>query len=283
MKSGESARQMISVSIVLYKTAEAALRNAISSVLESKAVSKLYLVDNCYAGSNPCPGLDRVEYINPGRNLGYGAAHNLIMLDKSRRGGYHLAMNPDISFSPGTLEGLMSFMDANPDVGLAMPKVLNTDGSVQRLCKLLPSPFDLFIRRFLPGGLFRRGRERFELRHFDYAHTMDIPFLSGCFMFMRSGALDRIGGFDERIFLYGEDLDLSRRFRLNSRAVFFPGVQIRHEHQKMSFKSLRMLLLHCHGVACYFNKWGWFIDPDRRRINRETLMAVERHSSGELS
>ena len=262
---------MISVSITLYKTPKAMLDKAVSSVLESKAVSALHLIDNWPEGVDPYPGMERVHYLKPGRNLGYGAAHNLAMLDKSKRSGYHLVMNPDVTFKPGTLEALESFMDSNPDIGLVMPKILNPDGSLQYQCKLLPTPFDLLLRRFLPKSAFKRQRELFELRGFGYDKQLDVPYLNGSFMFLRSSTVESLGGFDERIFMYGEDLDLSRRFYMKSRAVFFPGTSIVHEHQRSSYKSMRPLLYHCHGVACYFFKWGWFFDHDRSRINATVL------------
>ena len=272
---------MISASIVLYKTTLEVLQPAVDSILASSSVDKLYLIDNWKDGENPLPGVSRVEYIKSGRNLGYGAAHNIAMLDPAKRRKYHLVMNPDVSFASGTLESILAFMEASPDIGLAMPKVLNPDGSQQRLCKLLPSPFDLFKRRFLPGAIFKSKDKLFELQSYEMSKPVDIPFLSGCFMFIRSAELDRIGGFDESIFMYGEDLDLSRRFSINSRAVFFPGATVVHEHKKASFKSLQMLFIHCHGVSCYFNKWGWLFDHERKRINQRTLQMLDSQKSGQ--
>lgn len=82
-------------------------------------------------------------------NNGFGAGHNYIMKQYDKMGKYHLVLNPDIEFSKGVLESLFSYMEKT-DVGNIMPKVTYPDGEIQYLCKLLPSPKDWIIRRFIP-------------------------------------------------------------------------------------------------------------------------------------
>lgn len=275
----------VAVSVVLYKTDRRQLAACIQSVLESPLAGRLTLVDNSPTDGlrsfvESMPGADgRVEYrFNPS-NPGYGAAHNRALsrsVDALKSGDecwrYHLVVNPDVRFEPGTLEGLAAYMDARPDVGLVMPKVVYPDGSVQRLCKLLPSPLEL-LARVVPErlrGLFDR-RNVLDLPFWDYDREMDIPWLSGCFMFLRTATVKAVGGFDERFFMYGEDIDFSRRINAATRTMFYPGVSVVHEHEAASKKSLRMLLVHAVNVARYFNKWGWLFDARRREINRETM------------
>ena len=90
-------------------------------------------------------------------------------------------------------------------------------------------------------------------------------------MFFRISALQDIGLFDERFFMYGEDIDLSRRMHLQYRTMYYPGASIVHLHEAASYKNRRMLLIHIRNIIRYFNKWGWFFDAQRRKINRRLL------------
>ena len=157
-----------------------------------------------------------------------------------------------------------------------MPKITNPDGSTQHLCKLVPTPFDLIARRFLPlpQSMVRAHQNRYELRCTGYDRQMDVPYLSGCFMFLRAAALRDVGVFDERFFMYPEAIDLTRRIHANWRTVFNPAVSVIHDHGKESYKSWRMLWIHMRSMIRYFNKWGWLLDGQRRRFNRETLAAL---------
>jgi hypothetical protein len=169
-------------------------------------------------------------------------------------------------------------MDAKPDVGLLMPRVLYPDGSLQHLCRLLPSPVDLVLRRFGSGPfrwLFDKRMSRYDMRRFDYLRPGYVPVLSGCFMFCRRSVLELIGGFDERFFLYMEDTDLCRRVGDNARLLFWPGTTVIHSHGQGSYKHFSLLCLHIRAAIKYFNKWGWFYDPVRDRRNRLGFVDAE--------
>lgn len=247
------------------------LDRVISCTLATKAIGRLYISDN---SPRPYPGGKfkdpRVRYIFNGANLGYGAGNN-VALRRAMEAGvkYHVVINPDIFFEPGQLEALMAFMDENPDVGHAMPKVLYPDGSLQYLCKMLPTPMDLFLRRFWPNKkAVARHDERYELRFSGYDSIMDIPYLSGSFMFLRLKAVEQVGFFDENIFLHLEDLDLTRRIqRAGWRTTFYPGATVFHEFQKGSHTSFKLMLVTIKSAIYYFNKYGWFFDKERREIN----------------
>lgn len=214
-------------------------------------------------------------YFRTGGNIGFGRGHNLALkyledVDAS----YHLILNPDIEFEAGTLGRLTGMMDSHPEVGLVMPKVVYPDGSIQYLCKLLPTPMDLVLRRFSPDFIrqfFQRRMDAFDLRCFDYAASAHIPYLSGCFMFTRRSVLEAVGGFDERFFLYMEDLDLCRRMAALSKLLYWPEAVVTHVHQKASYKNFRILRLHLVAAIAYFNKWGWIFDSGRKETNRATL------------
>lgn len=273
----------LNISIVLYNTEKDVLKRAIKSVLKSCLNLKLFLIDNSkdkrleeFKKYDP-----RIVYIHTGKNIGHGQAHNIAMRKSIEEGvKYHLVMNPDVYFEGDVFGELYNFMEENPDVGLVMPKVLFPDGSLQYLCKLLPSPVDLFGRRFLGWGPFKEFVERknyiYELRFSKYDKIMNVSYLSGCFMFIRTKILKKVGMFDKRFFLYCDDLDLSRRINRVSRTVFYPYCYIYHEYGKGSYKNLKLLFYHIKDAIKYFNKWGWIKDIERNKINRIVLEELKK-------
>jgi GT2 family glycosyltransferase len=274
-------RKRITASIVVYKNDIEILKKAVNSFLSSSDDSILYLIDN--SPTDECGKYfrdPRVHYIFNNENLGFGAAHNIALNKVIEEGNshYHLVLNPDVYFDGNVIQKLVAFMDENRTIGLVMPKVLYPDGRLQPLCKLLPSPFTLFTRRFLSfkPSWVSRVNHSYELHFTGYDKIMDVPFLSGCFMFLRVDALRHVGTFDERIFLYTEDADLSRRIHQYYRTVFFPEVSIYHYHQRRSYKNLGILLYHIGSAVTYFNKWGWFIDYERKFINKRVLLKLSR-------
>ncbi len=244
---------------------------AVKSVLRSSMVAKLYLIDNSPQKHVLKYSDARVEYFFIGRNLGYGKAHNLILLNPEYRTKYHLVMNPDVWLNHRPLEALYDFMEQREDVGLVIPKILNPDGTIQYQCRMLPTPFNLFARRFLPYFLYKNIDKNFEMRFSGYNQIMEVPYINGSFMFLRGDVIDKIGGFDEKIFLYGEDLDLSRRVFEFSKVYYFPEASVYHEFQRGSYKNLLLLYYHIRGISYYFSKWGWFIDKRRKEINTKLL------------
>lgn len=214
----------------------------------------------------------KIKYIHS-VNLGYGAGHNIAIRESIDIGAtYHIVVNPDIYFEEGVIEKLIIYMNKYSEVGLVMPRVLYPNGELQYLCKLLPTPFDLLFRRFLPWRRYvEKKNEKYELRFTNYSREMEVPSLSGCFMFVRIAVLKKVGGFDERYFMYAEDLDLCRRIGKVSRTMYYPNVVVYHEYAKGSYKNRRLLRYHLSSVVKYFNKWGWVWDLDRKIINKRIL------------
>ncbi len=259
-------------SIVLYKNHSHELELAINSFIASSIPKKLYLIDN--SASKPrVASSDVTTYIYNYSNLGFGSGHNIALsLSQKDNAPYHLVMNPDVSFDPATLDILVQFMDDHPDVGLVMPKILYPDGTLQHLCKLLPTPVDLIGRRFFPFLPWcQRRNEIYELRFTDYNKTITVPFLSGSFMLLRRQAVQEVGSFDERFFLYMEDADLCRRIGAKYKTVYFPQAQIYHTYSKASYHKIHIMYQHIKSAILYFNKWGWLRDPERAEINARTL------------
>lgn len=249
------------------------VRKTINSVLSSNLVDVLYLVDN-----SPTRELEvlafnhRIIYIFNNKNIGFGAGHNVILRKPDNLGKYHIILNPDIYFDKNSIDIMLNYMNSNSDIGLLMPKVLYPDGSIQYLCKLLPTPMDWFLRMFIPfKSLKEKLNNRFELKFTGYDKIMNIPYLSGCFMLIRSSILEDVGFFDERFFMYAEDTDFSRRINAKYKTVYYPEAFIYHEFNKGSHKKFKLFWFHIKSTISYFNKWGWLIDRDRKNINREIL------------
>lgn len=214
-------------------------------------------------------------YIFNQKNIGYGAGHNIALRKAiAQSTDYHLVVNADIHFNAGTIEALVEYMNTNPDVAHIMPKVRYPDGQQQYLAKLLPTPYDLIIRRFLPKSLTRKRTARFELHHLPPDRPTNVPYLSGCFMLLRCQALTEVGLFDERYFMYPEDIDLTRRLHTRFRTIYYPMVEITHHHAQASYHNPRQLWIHIVNICRYFNKWGWIFDHNRRHINRQTLSHI---------
>src|SRR5688572_216602 len=234
----------LTASIVAYKSPASILAQTIHSFLSATQDSRLFLIDNSPTDQLKYLAYDpRITYIYNSRNIGFGAAHNIALRKVIKESTYHLVLNPDVYFDSHVLTTLYDYMEENPHTGLVMPKVLYPDGRLQPVCKLLPSPKTLIVRRFLNflTSTLEKENFRYELRLSGYNQIIDAPFLSGCFMFLRTEALRTVGLFDERFFLYTEDTDLSRRIHKHFRTVFFTGVTIRHYHQRGSYKSPLLL------------------------------------------
>jgi GT2 family glycosyltransferase len=264
--------------IVLYNNDKSVLKNAIDSFFDTSLNVTLYLIDNSPTDELKSLVTDsRIEYYHNPSNPGFGAAHNVAIKKAIAIGAkYHLVLNPDIYFNKGVIEKIVEYMNINSDVGNLMPKVFYPDGSIQYLCKLLPTPYDWIGRRFNPfRKMVDRRNEIFELRFTNYNKIMEVPYLSGCFMFLRLDAIKKIGLFDENIFMYGEETDLCRRLIIGGyKTIFYPDVSITHVFEKGSHKSWRLTWIGIKSAIYYFNKWGWIIDNQRNHINKKTLIKL---------
>ena len=268
---------MLNVSIVLYYPDWQQVNALCEELLKASCVRKIYLVDNSPCRADAPVGGKKVDYRwNDGANLGYGRAHNIAIRESVYyHTPLHLVINSDVSVHAEDLQYLHDFMMHNSQVGSLMPRVVYPDGKLQYLCKLLPTPWDVFGRRFLPSGWMRRRNERYELRRSGYDKMMNVPYLSGCFMLLRTQAVLQARLFDERYFMYPEDIDLTRTIHRDWLTIYFPDVTVVHAHAKGSYHNTRLLWAHMVNMCRYFNKWGWFFDRERTLINHLTLEQLQ--------
>jgi GT2 family glycosyltransferase len=263
----------ITISIVLYHTLEKEIEDIVNLINKSDLKKLIFLIDN---SSNDylkkISAYPNVEYYFNNNNYGYGKAHNIAIKRSEKLSKYHLIMNSDVDFDPLILNKAFSFMEANDDVAMVSPTVLLPNGELQHFCRQLPTPFDLFARRFAVGFLkrvFQKKMDQYILLHKDYTKIMNIPNLPGCFMFCRTTKLNEAGGFDENFFMYVEDVDLTRRLHHRAKTLYYPEIAIEHGLARGSYKISKLLLYHIKSTIYYFNKWGWFYDKERKKINKQ--------------
>lgn len=265
-------------SLVIYRNERKQLLDAIESFLDTDLKIKLVLIDNSPSNVLQDIKIDaKIEYIHNPSNPGYGTTHNIAIRKYSDQTKYHLILNPDIYYSKGVIEDVISFMNKDESIGLVMPKVLYPNGEIQYLAKLIPTPFVFFARRFLPfASLNKIISDKFELRFSGYDKIIEVPYLSGCFMVFRSNALKKINGFDEKIFMHMEDLDITRRCQdAGFKTIFYPNQVVYHDHLFKSFLTMANLKMYFKSAFYYFNKWGWFFDRKRSSINKQTINAIK--------
>lgn len=203
-------------------------------------------------------------FLRSSDNLGYGRAVNLAVATLQSSG--HLppligALNTDLGWSSGSIESLGEWLEAHPEVVLAVPKIEDPSGREQALCKQDPTLLALLSRRFWPQWLkpawLRRYDADYVMVDSDLNGVFDVPYLSGCCMLIRSRAFLEVGGFDPRFFLYLEDADLTRMMRARGRCVHLPVASIQHNWGRGNHHSWWLTLVNFQSAWLYFRKWGF--------------------------
>ena len=246
----------ITASIVVYKENFKVLENAIDSFLGSPLSKKLYIIDN--SPSNEFKNKiqnDSVEYIYSNKNVGFGKGHNSILHKLTSENKYHLILNPDVRFHPEILEKLVLKMESNESFSMIAPRVLNSNNELLYTARRYPSLFEL-IFRFL--GIFKKFTIRGEYKNQNHKQSFSPHFVQGSFMLFKTEDLLRLEGFDERYFMYMEDVDICRKIDLSGkRKLYFPATEIIHTHRKGSSKEFRLFFIHISSIIKYFIKWGF--------------------------
>ena len=265
--------------IVTYNTEQEELNRILNCFKKIKLKFKLWISDNSEKDilRNFIENFsdDRIKYIFNNSNKGFGAGHNIVLqklIEENEKSEFHLMINADVFFEENTIEKIIAYMRKNSDIGQIGPRIYESNGEINRSCRLLPTPLNLIFRRFFPvKSIVEKMDYSYEMKWYDYKSTIEVPILSGCFIFIRTDILKDIGVFDERYFMYMEDYDLCRRIGKKYKVVFYPKVNIVHKHGKASYKSRKMMIVHIKSAIKYFNKWGWIFDKARKIKNRKCI------------
>lgn len=251
-------RKRISIAIVTYNNQDIIKRTiqSIISHVDGLFDYVLYVIDNQSTDHTvdevlSCEG--NIVLIRNEKNIGFGAAHNQVisLIDSE----YHLVVNPDITIVNDVILDMYNYMEENKDIGLLTPLVKHPDGRIQYLCKRNPTVIDLFIRLVFPNG-FKKRQDHFTMKETGYNKPFLVEYATGCFMFFRTEIFKQLNGFDEHIFLYLEDADITRRVNQISKTIFFPYNYVIHEWQREQHKKLKLMWINVKSATWYFWKWG---------------------------
>ena len=194
---------------------------------------------------------------------GYGANHNLNI--KRARGTYVMVLNADLKFEKNTVRDMVSFMESNPDCGVSSCRLMNWDGSgIQHNCRTFPTLVDIWARRFpFKNKSLHAIADRHEMLGHDYNQDFETDWFQGSFMFFRREALEQVGGFDERFFLYFDDVDICRRVHLAGwKVIYNSRVSAYHRFHRQSANPMnRLFRVHLNSMVSYFQKYGWKFWP----------------------
>jgi len=273
---------MINVSIVTYYTPVTFLKRCIESLRSFNNVDTIFVIDNSPEefSKDFSADYDCFYLWNPS-NSGYGAGHNIAIRKSIERGAdFHIVVNADTYFEDDVIGVLFKEMSNDATLGLCAPDITDECGRRQFLAKAAPTPGDFLIRLIGPRWLQDNRAEKFQFLEFRDNVNIYAPYQSGCFMFFRVAALKDVGLFDERFFMYPEDIDISRRIAEKWKVKSTSKCSLVHLHNAESKRNLRMLFVHILNMIKYFNKWGWIFDKRRVRLNKMAfdLNFMERNS-----
>ena len=231
----------VTVIVVSYNAAdelESCLRSvaALSEVRSDATFAQVIVSDNGSADDSVArarAAFRGVEIIENKANLGFAKACNI--------GARHATapllffLNPDARAHDGLLENAVGYFDAHPDVAMAGAKLLNDDGSLAESCGEFDTWWQAFLRSSAWGELpwFRKQSNGYALRQWDYSTERDVDLVVGAAMFIRREVFERLGGFDERFFLYHEEIDFAHRLRdAGLRVVYLPQCVVTHKSEQ---------------------------------------------------
>ncbi len=190
-------------------------------------------------------------------NRGFGAGCNA----GAAKGAapYLLFLNPDATIDDGSLRALAAVLDRDAGVGLAAPRILESDGSPAFSQRRFPRLRSTYARALFLHRLFRHARWTDELVRDPSAYeTAGSPeWVSGAAMLVRRSVFEQIGGFDERFFLYCEDKDLCRRIRAAGYDIRYePGATAQHHGGESAPRAGLLPVLARSRVAYARKHWG---------------------------
>jgi len=246
--------KIITATIVLYNEDIDELSKTIDSFLNTPIPKKLYLVDNSPTDKlKAVANHSDIEYVFNAKNIGFGAGHNMVIDKIKNTSKYHLILNPDVSFEPRIIPNLIEAIETEKEIAMIAPRVLFTNREHQYTCRKYPTVFEMISRKM---GIYKKYVQEREYRNLDLTKPFYPNFIHGCFMLFKTKDLVKINGFDERYFLYMEDVDICRKIdAIGKKKMYNPKEEITHILKKGSSKSIKLFIRHFLSSVQYFYKW----------------------------
>jgi len=219
MRASEAHESSVDVSIIIvnWNSANYVLECVESIYRETKAISfEIIVIDNASfdgCGEKLAQSYPDVVFIQSDANLGFARANNIAA--SRAKGRTLLFLNPDTKVLDRAIERLCSLYWKLPNCGVLGCRLLNKDGSVQESSiQVFPS----IINQFFDSGLVRKllSKQAWGVRGLSpssHRAVIDVDAVSGACMVIRKNLFEEIGGFSDRYFMYGEDVDLCLRVR----------------------------------------------------------------------
>ncbi len=229
----------LSIIIVNYKSGPLT-KNCIESIISRRLPfrTEIIVVDNASNDDSVFhlrSDFPDILVIANSTNLGLAGAVNVGLAQA--KGRYLLVLNPDIIVLNQAIDKMVSFMDENPAVGMLGPKLVSPSGALQFSCYRFYRPSTIIYRRTWLGRTKSGRREvnRFLMKDYKHNQTIDVDWLMGACLMIRTATYHDIGGMDQRFFLYFEDVDWCRRaWKKGWRVTYLPDAQFSHYHQRSS-------------------------------------------------
>ncbi len=258
------------------------LRRCLETVAASRGIERYHavVVDNASTdGSAEMVQqlFPQVDVIENEANIGYPRANNVGLRHLGYRAPgdvaesaprYALLLNPDTELPPDALSQMVSFMDLRPDIGVAGPKLVLDDGSLDKACRRgFPTPLVSFYHYAGLARLFPRNRRfgRYNMTFADEDTELEVDSVVGAYMQVRKEAIGRVGLLDEAFFMYGEDIDWAFRIKAAGYKVWYhPAVTVRHVKRAASRKNPK----------AQFEFWRAMLIFYRKHFRRTTFFPV---------
>lgn len=244
----------ISGSIVLFNEDIDTLKKTIECFCSIPFSKKLYLIDNTNTSRyNEFSENECVVYLNNGKNIGFGRGHNKVINYIKETSNFHLILNPDVFFKGEVIGVLLEKLSQEKLLAMIAPKVRFPDGKEQFTVRKYPTFFDLFLRK---TGINKNRIYEQEYRNIDLSKPFYPEAIHGCFMLFKTADFVAINGFDERYFLYMEDIDICKKIDVaGKKKCYYPEVEVTHVLRKGSSKKVKLFLYHLSSALKYFLKW----------------------------
>jgi len=265
-------KKLLTISIVIYKIKLTELKRFLNYCEKIKFSHKVFIIDNNIKSnlSKKIKLKDNYQYLRQ-KNVGFGKGHNSIL--KKINSEFHLVCNTDIIFNPHKLGKIIKFVKDKKTIGVIGPKIIDKKFKNFGNQKLLPSPLEIFLRKFFKNYYIYKNSS-FNKNFFKIKKPIEVLNISGCFMLFRTKIFKKINGFDSRYFLYFEDVDICRKIlKIKKKVFYFPDFKIIHTARSSQRTSLIISFISGISAIKYFLKWGIF-DKEREFLNKHFIKKI---------